>query len=56
MEITLEGELGRSYLIEGTENFLSWRSIATVLNVDGKLQFNDSAPTSKCFYRVTMQP
>jgi hypothetical protein len=56
MEIMIEGQLNRSYLIEGTENFLNWRSIATVLNTDGKLRFTDSAATSKCFYRVTMMP
>jgi hypothetical protein len=56
MEITLEGELGRNYLIEATEDFLRWRSIATVLNVNGKLRFTDPTPTSKCFYRLTMEP
>jgi hypothetical protein len=56
MELIVEAELNRSYLLEATEDLFHWRSIATVLNVDGKLRFTDPTPTTKCFYRISVQP
>jgi hypothetical protein len=56
MEITIQAELDRTYLIEATEDFQRWRSIASVLNTNGKLSFTDPTPTTKCFYRISLQP
>jgi hypothetical protein len=55
MRLTIEGTLFRNYLVEGSENLSSWKSIATIRNLSGVLQFHD--PTqARCFYRVKMLP
>jgi hypothetical protein len=55
--LIIMGISGRSYLIEGSEDMIAWRSIATVLNDNnGVLQFNDPARTSRVFYRVKLLP
>jgi len=55
MRLKIQGTLLRNYLVEGSENMRDWSPIATVLNVNGTLQFRD-AVLSRCFYRVKMLP
>jgi hypothetical protein len=57
MRMTITGIPNRNYLIESTDNLVSWRTVATVPNNNnGTLQFNDSARTLRSFYRVKLLP
>jgi hypothetical protein len=55
-EVGIEGALGRSYRIEGSEDLISWRSLGVVVNLENKLRFTDPSGASKCFYRILMEP
>ena len=58
-KITLQslGALGRSYMVEASEDLVTWRQLPpAVVNTDGTLEFFDPAATTKCFYRVFMEP
>jgi hypothetical protein len=57
MRMTITGIPNRNYLIESSENLVSWRSVATVPNnSNGTLQFNDPGRTVRSFYRVKLLP
>jgi hypothetical protein len=56
LEISVKGELGRSYFIEASVDLVKWRRIAKVVNVDGTLRFTDPARSSTSFYRAVMEP
>jgi len=58
LRIGIEGELGRSYLIEASSDLAIWQPVAAVENANGILQFVDrQARTSNHrFYRVVVEP
>lgn len=56
IRLTLQGTRFRYYVVEGSETFGEWKSIATVLNVNGVIQFQDSAQPASCFYRLRLVP
>jgi hypothetical protein len=56
--ISINGELGRGYLIEASSDLASWEALAAVENSGGTLQFGDPAAVnlSQRFYRVVISP
>ena len=57
MRLSITGIPNRNYLIESSENLISWRSVATVLNNNnGTLQFSEPGRTVRSFYRVKLLP
>jgi hypothetical protein len=56
VRLSIVGPRSRSYLIEGSEDLSLWKTIATVLNTSGTLQFSDPARPSRCFYRIKLLP
>jgi len=56
--ISIDGELGRGYLIEASSDLASWTPVAAVENSTGTLQFGDPAvaTSSQRFYRVVIEP
>jgi len=56
--ISIDGELGRGYLIEASSDLASWEALAAVENSGGTLQFGHPAAVnlSQRFYRVVISP
>lgn len=57
-QLLLTGELGAAYQIDGSVNLTNWTALATLTNVMGTVQFNDSSITnlSHRFFRATRTP
>jgi hypothetical protein len=57
LRFVLSGQAGRTYLIEGTTNFVDWQPVGTVFNTNGTVEFRDShAPAARSkFYRARLQ-
>ncbi len=55
-KMTIQGMIGPSYTIEGSSDMITWKTITTLPNSNGILQFNDTTPGTCCFYRVKLQP
>jgi hypothetical protein len=56
MKIHLIGQPNALYRVEGSENLLDWRDIATAQNINGTLTFTDPALPGQCFYRLVVIP
>jgi hypothetical protein len=52
--LSLEGELGLAYVVEASSDLLQWKTLMTVVNGDGVLEFVDpeAAAANVRFYRV----
>jgi len=57
-QLTLSGEFGGHYLIEGSTNAKDWTPLATLTNVFGTSQFTDVLSTNRAqqFYRAVREP
>ena len=58
LRIGIEGELGRSYIVESSSDLTVWNAVAVVENSNGILQFVDrqARTSSQRFYRVVFEP
>ncbi len=58
LRIGIEGELGRSYVVESSSDLVVWDAVAVVENSDGILQFVDrkARTSNQRFYRVVFEP
>ena len=56
IQFSLSGVPGDVYHVLASTNLLDWQPIATVTNMDGTIQFTDTAATnySRRFYRLVM--
>lgn len=56
--LSVDGPVGRSYEVQRSQNLNSWEVVATVLNLDGALTFDDGpAPVlTQRFYRAQLMP
>jgi hypothetical protein len=56
--LTLSGDPGSGYRIDGTTNLTDWQAIGTLTNVYGVVQFTDPAGTNlpRRFYRAGLLP
>jgi hypothetical protein len=55
-ELKVDGLLSHPYLIEGSKDLITWKTITVITNTTGILQFRDSADPSRYFYRVKLMP
>jgi hypothetical protein len=57
-QLSLTGELGAGYRIDGSTDLVNWTSMATLTNVLGMVQFNDPfvTNTNHRFFRATRTP
>jgi hypothetical protein len=57
LQLTIDGELGRSYTIEASSDLVTWKPIASVENNDGTLRFSDAElrNLSARFYRIVVE-
>jgi hypothetical protein len=58
VECCLIGDIQRSYTVEASSDLSNWTLLATALNSDGTLRFNDPARSNfpQRYYRVTFEP
>jgi hypothetical protein len=56
IQLNVSGYAGDVYRVLASTNLSDWTSIATVTNIGGAVQFNDTAMTnySRRFYRLVM--
>jgi hypothetical protein len=55
-ELELNGEIGRRYAIQASDDLVNWRTIGSATNTTGVLRFTDPHANSRCFYKVFMLP
>jgi hypothetical protein len=55
-QMVLQAVVGRNYTIEASKDMINWKTITTLPNVNGVLEFTDPDGDARCFYRVIMQP
>jgi hypothetical protein len=56
--ITLQGDIGASYQIDGSSDLKNWNNVGTVYSTNGTVDLNDSlaAGATMRFYRATLIP
>jgi hypothetical protein len=54
--MAIQGMIGPSYSIQCSADMAHWKTIATMPNVNGIFQFNDTGAGPCRFYRIIMQP
>jgi hypothetical protein len=56
--LTLTGDFGGRYQIDGSTNFTGWSALGTVTNSYGTIQFTDPGATNliRRFYRGLLLP
>jgi hypothetical protein len=57
VQMTVDGEPGRTYTIEASSDLVTWKPIASLENNDGTLRFSDAELRnySQRFYRVVVE-
>ena len=57
VQLTIDGELGRTYTIEASSDLVTWKPIASLENNDGTLRFSDAElrNLSQRFYRIVVE-
>jgi hypothetical protein len=58
VQFCLNGEIGRTYLVEASADMLNWTLISTAVNTNGSLVFTDPAMSNfpRRFYKVYFEP
>jgi hypothetical protein len=58
VQMCINGETGRTYMVEASPDLVNWTLIAAPLNSDGTLRFADPARDNyrQCYYRVMFEP
>jgi hypothetical protein len=58
VQLCVDGEIGRSYSILASPDLVNWTLVATAVNTNGSLVFNDPARSNwpRRFYTVFFEP
>jgi hypothetical protein len=58
VQMCINGEIGRTYMVEASPDLVNWTLVAAPLNSDGTLRFTDPARDNyrQRYYRVVFEP
>lgn len=52
---TLRAQAGRGYVVQASTNLVNWENVATFIALSGAVEFTETAPQARRFYRVVDQ-